>query len=60
MNERDKLIIQLLKVTAGNNPFFLSDLEAIADFIILDRKRICEPLIEANRISDEIGNKERG
>ena len=30
----------------------------MVDFIIADRKRVVEPLVKANKESDEIGNKE--
>ena len=43
-NERERIINQLQKTTSENEPFFKSDLEAIADWHLAEVKRIVEPL----------------
>lgn len=52
MSEREKLKIQLLEIVHSNSGNFTleSTYDALADFILADRKRICEPLV--NRLED--------
>lgn len=51
-NERERIINQLQKTTSENEPFFKSDLEAIADWHLAEVKRIVEPLLKALKKAD--------
>lgn len=49
MDSRSLLIRDLEICIGQNEPFFKSEMEAIADWIIRDRKRICDPLVKLSK-----------
>lgn len=59
--ERERIINQLQKTTSENEPFFKSDLEAIADWHLAEVKRIVEPYIATlKRCENFLDKKEWG